>query len=96
MQDLPVPIAIVGFTVMGVGAIAMPALVTGQFGILELTPAGRQGAHRFLQAQGWAESVPAANPHGGNERALPGPTAPLELAYHPITRHRLHQPRGKA
>ena len=26
---------------MGVGAIAKPALVTAQFGILELTPAGR-------------------------------------------------------
>jgi hypothetical protein len=41
MQDLPVLLAIAGFTVMGVGAIAKPALVTAQFGILELTPAGR-------------------------------------------------------
>jgi hypothetical protein len=41
MQDLPVLIAIAGFTVMGIGAIAKPALVTAQFGILELTPAGR-------------------------------------------------------
>jgi hypothetical protein len=41
MQDLPVLLAIIGFTVMGVGAIAKPNLVTAQFGILELTPAGR-------------------------------------------------------
>jgi hypothetical protein len=41
MQDLPVLIAIAGFTVMGISAIAKPALVTAQFGILELTPAGR-------------------------------------------------------
>ena len=41
MQDLPVLIAIAGFTVMGIGAIARPAFVTAQFGILELTPAGR-------------------------------------------------------
>ncbi|MCZ8167104.1 DUF4345 family protein [Silanimonas sp.] len=41
MQDLPVILAIAGFTVMGVGAIAKPAFVTAQFGILELTPAGR-------------------------------------------------------
>jgi Domain of unknown function (DUF4345) len=41
MQDLPILIAIAGFTVMGIGAIAKPAFVTAQFGILELTPAGR-------------------------------------------------------
>ena len=41
MQDLPIHIAVAGFTVMGVGAIAKPAFVTAQFGILELTPAGR-------------------------------------------------------
>jgi hypothetical protein len=41
MQDLPILIAIAGFTVMGIGAIAKPAFVTAQFGILELTRAGR-------------------------------------------------------
>jgi hypothetical protein len=41
MQDLPVLLAIAGFAVMGIGAIAKPALVMAQFGILELTPAGR-------------------------------------------------------
>ena len=41
MQDLPVLLAIAGLTVMGVGAIAKPAFVPAQFGILELTPAGR-------------------------------------------------------
>jgi hypothetical protein len=41
MQDLPVLIAIAGFTVMGIGAIAKPALVTSQLGIFEPTPAGR-------------------------------------------------------
>jgi len=41
MQDLPVLLAIAGFTVMGVGAIAKPAFVPAQFGIFELTPAGR-------------------------------------------------------
>ena len=41
MQDLPIFIAIAGFAVMGVGAIAKPVFVTAQFGILELTPAGR-------------------------------------------------------
>ena len=41
LQDLPDLLAIAGFTVMGVGAIAKPAFVTAQFGILELTPAGR-------------------------------------------------------
>jgi hypothetical protein len=41
MQDLPILIAIVGFTLMGIGAIAKPTLVTAQFGIRELTPAGR-------------------------------------------------------
>jgi hypothetical protein len=41
MQDLPVLLAIAGFTAMGIGAIAKPALVTAPFGILELTLAGR-------------------------------------------------------
>ena len=41
MQDLPILFAITVFTVMGIGAIAKPAFVTAQFGILDLTPAGR-------------------------------------------------------
>jgi hypothetical protein len=41
MQDLPILVAVAGFTVRGVGAIAKPAFVTANFNILELTPAGR-------------------------------------------------------
>lgn len=41
MHDLPILLAIAAFIVMGVGAIAKPTLVTAQFGILDLTPAGR-------------------------------------------------------
>jgi hypothetical protein len=41
MQNLPLLIAIAAFTVMGIGAIAKPAFVTAQSGILKLTPAGR-------------------------------------------------------
>jgi hypothetical protein len=41
MRDLPVLLAIAGFAVMGVGAIAKPAFVTAQFGIVEFTRAGR-------------------------------------------------------
>jgi hypothetical protein len=33
MQDLPVLVTIAGFAVMGIGAIAKPALVTAQVGI---------------------------------------------------------------
>jgi hypothetical protein len=41
MQNLPILIAIAVFAFMGIGAIAKPAFVTAQFGILKLTPAGR-------------------------------------------------------
>jgi len=41
MQHPPALLGITGLTVMGIGAIANPAVVTAQFGILELTPAGR-------------------------------------------------------
>jgi hypothetical protein len=41
MKDLPVYLAIIGFVVMGLGAIVRPVLVTAQFGIVELTLAGR-------------------------------------------------------
>jgi hypothetical protein len=41
MRDLPVYLAIVGFFAMGIGALVKPRVVTAQFGILDLTPAGR-------------------------------------------------------
>jgi hypothetical protein len=41
MQDLPVFLAIAGFTVMGIVATAKPAFVKTRFGNLELTAAGR-------------------------------------------------------
>jgi len=41
MQDFPVYLAFVGFLLMGVGALTKPLLVTAQFGIGELTAAGR-------------------------------------------------------
>jgi hypothetical protein len=37
MRDLSVHLAIAGFFVMGIGAIARPRLVTAQFAILDLT-----------------------------------------------------------
>jgi hypothetical protein len=41
MQDLPVYLAMTGFLLMGVGALLKPVLVTGQFGVRELSAAGR-------------------------------------------------------
>ena len=41
MRDPPVDLAIAGFFVMGIRAIAKPSLVTALFGILELRAAGR-------------------------------------------------------
>jgi hypothetical protein len=41
MNDLPIYLAMCGFIVMGLGALIKPLLVTTQFGILELSAAGR-------------------------------------------------------
>ena len=41
MKDLPIYLAMSGFIVMGLGAVIKPLLVTAQFGILELSTAGR-------------------------------------------------------
>ena len=41
MNDLPIYLAMSGFIVMGLGAVIKPLLVTAQFGILELSAAGR-------------------------------------------------------
>ncbi|MEI7970503.1 MAG: DUF4345 family protein [Betaproteobacteria bacterium] len=41
MKDSSVYLVIIGFSVMGLGALVRPVLVTAQFGILDLTPAGR-------------------------------------------------------
>ncbi|MBI3437655.1 MAG: DUF4345 family protein [Proteobacteria bacterium] len=41
LHDLPILIALAGFALMGVGALAAPTSVTRQFGIQDLTPAGR-------------------------------------------------------
>lgn len=41
MRDLPVYLAIAGLFVMGNGATAKPRIVAAQFGILDLTAAGR-------------------------------------------------------
>jgi hypothetical protein len=41
MQDLPVLLAIAGFTVMGIVANAKPAFVKARFDVLKLTAAGR-------------------------------------------------------
>lgn len=41
LHDLPILFAALAFALMGIGALANPLLVTRQFGIRELTPAGR-------------------------------------------------------
>jgi hypothetical protein len=41
MKDLPLYLAIAGFFVMGICAIAKPHLVTSQIDIVDLTAAGR-------------------------------------------------------
>jgi hypothetical protein len=41
MKDSSVYLVIIGFRVMGLGALVRPVLVTAQFGIFDLTPAGR-------------------------------------------------------
>jgi hypothetical protein len=41
MRDLPIYIAISAFLLMGAGALAKPTLVTAQFGMPDLTAAGR-------------------------------------------------------
>jgi hypothetical protein len=41
MRDLPIYVAMGAFLLMGVGALARPTLVTAQFGMSELTAAGR-------------------------------------------------------
>jgi hypothetical protein len=41
MPDLPIYVAMGAFLLMGVGALARPTLVTAQFGMPDLTAAGR-------------------------------------------------------
>lgn len=41
MRDLPIYVAMAAFLLMGVGALARPTLVTAQFGMPDLTAAGR-------------------------------------------------------
>ena len=41
MGDFPLYLALIGFVAMGLGALVRPTLVTAQFGIPDLTPAGR-------------------------------------------------------
>ena len=41
MRDLPIYVAMGAFLLIGVGALARPTLVTAQFGMSELTAAGR-------------------------------------------------------
>jgi hypothetical protein len=41
MRDLPIYVAMAAFLLMGMGALARPTLVTAQFGMPDLTAAGR-------------------------------------------------------